>query len=269
MRVILYSYNRASGSTRELQQALVDKGIRTLRVLGDSDRFRPRPDDLVINWGNSQPPTRWEAPMLNNPRFVARATNKASFFNALVNARLIGVHLPDFTNDPIQVRSWLEAGSTVFARTILNGHSGQGIVVLDSPDSNIPSASLYTRYKKKRNEYRVHVFNGEAIDLQEKKRATAVPLEERTTQQALIRSHANGWNFCRDNLDITEENRSIIYSIAERVSNTIGLDFGAVDIIYNQKENKFYVLEVNTAPALSGQTLTNYATAIETFIQQL
>ena len=42
----------------------------------------------------------------------------------------------------------------------------------------------------------------------------------------------------------------------------LGLDFGAVDIIYNEAEDQHYVLEVNTAPGLEGTTLQKYTEAI-------
>ena len=39
------------------------------------------------------------------------------------------------------------------------------------------------------------------------------------------------------------------------------LDFGAVDLIWNEHENKCYVLEVNSAPGIEGTTLQQYVTA--------
>jgi len=39
----------------------------------------------------------------------------------------------------------------------------------------------------------------------------------------------------------------------------LGLDFGAVDIIWNNHYQLATVLEVNTAPGLEGQTITDYA----------
>jgi D-alanine-D-alanine ligase-like ATP-grasp enzyme len=39
------------------------------------------------------------------------------------------------------------------------------------------------------------------------------------------------------------------------------LDFGAIDIIYNESRDQAYVLEVNTAPGLTGQTIQSYADA--------
>jgi D-alanine-D-alanine ligase-like ATP-grasp enzyme len=40
---------------------------------------------------------------------------------------------------------------------------------------------------------------------------------------------------------------------------TTGLDFGAVDVIWNAQKEKPYVLEINTAPGLEGQTIADYA----------
>ena len=48
---------------------------------------------------------------------------------------------------------------------------------------------------------------------------------------------------------------------AEHAVEALGLDFGAVDIMYH--ENTFYVLEVNTAPGLTRtRTLEAYANEI-------
>ena len=40
-----------------------------------------------------------------------------------------------------------------------------------------------------------------------------------------------------------------------------GLDFGAVDVIWNSRRLEAYVLEINSAPGLQGQTVENYAAA--------
>ena len=37
-----------------------------------------------------------------------------------------------------------------------------------------------------------------------------------------------------------------------------GLTFGSVDVIYNEHRDKAYVLEVNTASGLSGETVDDY-----------
>ena len=49
--------------------------------------------------------------------------------------------------------------------------------------------------------------------------------------------------------------------------NHIGLDFGAVDIIYNNRDDVCYLLEVNTAPGLQGTTLEKYKDAVEKYCE--
>ena len=117
----------------------------------------------------------------------------------------------------------------------------------------VVQAPLYTKYVKKKSEFRVHVFDNEVIHVQEKRRRAGV--EDVDNQ---IRNHDNGWVFCVQNVeapaDVTDQ--------ALRAVRAAGVDFGAVDVIYNQKKNEAYVLEINTAPGLEGTTLEKYADAI-------
>jgi glutathione synthase/RimK-type ligase-like ATP-grasp enzyme len=140
---------------------------------------------------------------------------------------------------------------------VLNGHSGRGIVLSTSDNGHpLVNAPLYVKYKKKRKEFRVHVFQGAIIDVAEKRRMRA----ERRPDifDGYIRNHANGWVFCRNSVVRPAD----LEGSALAACAALGLDFGAVDIIWNERENKSYVLEVNTAPGLMGTTLTNYANAI-------
>ena len=73
-----------------------------------------------------------------------------------------------------------------------------------------------------------------------------------------VRNHENGWVYCRDDLDVPAS----VFSDATSAVAALGLDFGAVDIIWNQNQARSYVLEVNTAPGLEGTTLTKYVEAI-------
>ena len=72
-----------------------------------------------------------------------------------------------------------------------------------------------------------------------------------------IRNIHTGWVYCRDNY--IPDPTSI--QLAIDAVQAVGLDFGAVDLIYNQHYNQFYILEVNTAPGLEGTTLINYVNA--------
>jgi glutathione synthase/RimK-type ligase-like ATP-grasp enzyme len=186
--------------------------------------------------------------VLNHPSSVRLASNKINTFRAWSDA---DVSCPLWTTDSSVARSWIEDGKTVFARTQLQGHSGSGIVILND-SSEFVSAPLYTQYIKKKKEFRVHVFNNEVIDVQEKRRSMG------SDAGFLIRNHANGFVFCRDNISEPTDLRAV----AIHAVRALGLDFGAVDIVYNEHYNQCYALEVNTAPGLEGTTLETYTNKI-------
>ena len=101
-----------------------------------------------------------------------------------------------------------------------------------------------------------HVWKGTIIDVQEKRRRAGYV--STGDGDSYIRNHHNGWVFCRADI----EEPANLRTIARSAIGTLSLDFGAVDIIYNQKSNKLFVLEVNTAPGLEGTTLQKYTEAI-------
>lgn len=116
-------------------------------------------------------------------------------------------------------------------------------------------APLYVKYIKKQQEYRVHVFNGSVIDVQRKMRRTDTPTEEVNWK---IRNHSNGFIFGREGVELPTSATDMCVAAVQ----AIGLDFGAVDVIYNERSDTYYVLEVNTACGLIGTTLDKYKTAI-------
>ena len=247
MTTKIYSHNVFSEGARELSIAT---GFKRLKHQGS--RWQPRAADTIINWGSSQPipfANRYGLALhtLNTPQDVRIASNKLSFF------RVVGdtARVPDWTTDRAVAATW----PCTVARTVLNGHSGAGIVICER-GVDIPNAPLYTRYVKKEAEYRVHIMNGEVIDVQKKIRDP-----EREPTNWHVRSHDNGFIFVRDGV-VAACPQDVLLQ-AGLAFGASGLDFGAVDIIYNRREDRAYVLEINTAPGLTGQTVTNYAEAFK------
>lgn len=168
----------------------------------------------------------------------------------LTRFRQAGVSCPNFCTVPEQVRDF--EGKTVFARTLINSTGGRGIVEFDKT-APIPNSPLYVEYIPKKAEYRVHVFNGQVIDIQQKKKKRDI--EERNTR---VRNLANGYVYTREGVVAPTG----MEALAIAAVDAVGYNYGAVDIVYNEKRNQCYVLEVNSRPGLMGTTLEKYTEAL-------
>lgn len=237
--MILYPYKTSSKSAKTLKEAL---GIKFAKRTG-----KPI-EDLVINWGCYFIDREYKK-ILNPDSSVAFAVNKLKAFEYF---RLNDIPVPFHCHEKKDIVEGIFNGPFL-ARTVINGHSGQGIVVVN-PGDPIPDAPLYVEYIPKDGEYRVHVGSGKVLDIQRKKKRNG------GVKNHMIRSHANGWVFCRENINPPEG----LGDLAIRAVNALGLDFGAVDIIYN-KQRGLFVLEVNTAPGLEGKTLEIYSEYFKSF----
>lgn len=249
-RLVLIPYRFGSDSCKKLQETLKELINRPVVRLKDNAIHKVKDKDLVIFWGNRD----------------SVAANKLKFFKAA--SEQAGLNIPEWTEDREVAVSWYLSNKHFFARTKLTSHSGNGIVSYESKPTDyekfagdVVDAPLYVRYKKKSHEYRAHVFNGTVIDIVQKKRRAGWE-----TINNQIRNLNGGWVYCREDLDIA--NRNELISQALLACSVCKLDFGAVDIIYNSHERKYYVLEVNTAPGLEGQTTLKYATAIKSFMEE-
>jgi glutathione synthase/RimK-type ligase-like ATP-grasp enzyme len=163
------------------------------------------------------------------------------------------VPCPDFTTDRRVAAGWIADGGVVICRKLLRSSEGKGIVVATTNDELVP-APLYTKYVPKKEEYRVHVLDGEVIGVQMKKKRRGFENERNTR----IRNLANGYVFCRD--AIVEP--SNLRSVAIAATEALGYRLGAVDVARNVKRDQLVVLEVNANPGMQGQTLEDYSDCI-------
>lgn len=239
----IYSYNPHSASAKALAQAI---GAR--RIKHEGSRFRPNPNKTIINWGSSELPFNYyRCHIINHPDNVRLATDKARFFQNMYGQNSV----PPWTNDRNEALTWSREGKLIVCRTVLNGHSGHGIVIAHT-EQELVDAPLYVEYVKKKDEYRVHVMNGQVFDIQKKAR-----VHDNPNPNWEVRNLAGGFIYKREGVTLPDVAK-------EKAINTVrllGLDFGAVDLIYNSQRRRYYVLEVNTAPGLEGTTLQRYAAA--------
>lgn len=255
----IYAYNNGSKSAKALAAEL---GVKLIKHEG-----APLPiKDFVINWGCSQFTRELvdgrkklgvnrPHPIINVPGAIKTAVNKLTAFQAMEDT----VSIPEFTTDPVVAQEWLREGTAVVVRHKLNGHSGEGIEIVDIAEGpgGITAAPLYTKYIKKVAEYRVHVFGDEAFFVQKKARKLEVPDEEVNWQ---VRNLKGGFIYANQNV---EASPAIIEQAVKAIA-ALGLDFGAVDIVV-KKDGTPYVLEVNTACGLEGTTLDKYVEQFNKF----
>lgn len=253
-RLIINAAKGMFPSARKLADAIKPETQHKVYVVrNDSPTFKPRLGDVIINWGNSTHPI-WETEAvasLNNPDSIALSINKLHTFLKLRGEN--ACRIPEFSLRLV-AKDWFNAGLDIVCRHTLVGFGGAGIeLVNNKTHETLPDAHLYVLYKKKAAEFRVHVFKDVVIDVTQKKVKEGA---ENVNRQ--IRNHANGWVYCRENIDVPQD----VFKQAVAAVTALGLDFGAVDVIWNHKEQQAYVLEVNSAPGLEGQTLTSYKEAI-------
>lgn len=254
MKPIIFPYKMGSLSAKALAHEL-----RALRVYADR-RYRPKHSHLIINWGNSQWPRWYDSDrhyMLNHPVHVEKAANKLHTFQSFQQNE---VSTPEWTTDYYLVIQWLADNPDliVYGRQTLTGHSGVGIKLIRAGEE-VPRCPLYTKRLKFKKEYRVHVFNGEVIDVTQKRRRSGVEAN------SLIRNLDNGWVFTRENMIVPD----CVTEEAKKAVQALGLNFGAVDVAWNELQNKAYIFEVNTACGLEGTTLQRYKEAIENYVNRL
>lgn len=248
MKPVIYPYKMGSISAHLLAKRL---GCKRVYPVG---KYVPEQTHLIVNWGNSTIPN-WgflaTGLVLNTPQACAIAGNKLAALNTLFDADVL---VPNFTINRDVAAQMLKETRRVYCRTVLRGHSGNGIVVATKP-SELVDAPLYTAgVCGKRDEYRVHVFNGKVIDFQKKRRKKSVSVD------TVVRNHRSGWIYAREGVTLSDEVREISLNAI----GALGLDFGGVDVICKREDaNNPFVLEVNTACGLEGVTLESYAQAIE------
>lgn len=243
----IYPYKSGSKSVNALKNEL---GI--LAIKRENSKFKGEGDKIVINWGSTVLNEEiLKCNVYNKPEHVKLATNKRDFFR-LVDGQ---VNIPPYTEDWAEAKAWFDGGKIVVARHILEGHSAEGLEIVETnyQMETCKEVPLFTQYIPKKDEYRVHVAFGEVIDVQRKAKKHAAK-----GVNWKVRSHNNGFVFVREGVEPPED----VLVQAVNSIKIVGLDFGAVDVIWNKYRGKAYVLEVNTAPGLEGQTVKAYAEAL-------
>lgn len=251
--IYIFPYHRASKSAWALLEALEAQGIKTRMIKLQNSNFNWNGNHFVINWGNGSCP----GAALNKSSGIA--TNKLKTFKKLREAN---VSIPEFTTSLEEAQSWLQQGTRVFARTKITGSEGEGIVDLATNPNTV--APLYVKYIKKAREFRVHIMEQHmAGERRLVPFRTQEKLRKSGTAPNPIRNTSNGYIFCEPKGEVPQN----LGELGVKAVDSLGLQFGAVDIIWNNHFNRGFVLEINTAPGIEGSTVPAYANAFRTLYQ--
>lgn len=261
MKYIVLPYAMSSGSSKVLAQALECKRIHIKR-----NTYRGFSNHVVINWGSQKqlPSLNNCHSVLNHPRYIRNASHKLTSFKLLTEA---GVPTMAYTTSRNQAYRWLNENMAVFSRTLLSANSGKGIVVNKVEDRYIEPAPLYTQEFKKTREYRVHIFQGQLVCIQQKKLKASENRSEEPDNY--VWNHDKGQRvFARFNVDMTDDLKQELIDISSRAIEALSLDFGAVDIGWNEEEG-CKVFEVNTGFGLVGTTIEDWKKVFTNYLETL
>ena len=207
---------------------------------------------VIINWGlrnvalkklTDAIPADQLKPILNAK--IDIAGSKVATFRALDHA---GINHPYVYGSAQEAQ---ESGDAYLARKD-NLMQGRGIVYCE-PGYAAPIADFYVRYIPRRREVRIHVWDEKVIITQRKDIDPNQRICNRRAGARFVVYPLGGY--------IGPQNALRANEMAVAAVKAVGLDFGAVDILYGE-DRTLYVLEVNTAPAIEAESVKNTYTNI-------
>jgi hypothetical protein len=229
---------------------LLAQELQCTRIRVRNSRFRSRNDKFVVNWGCSDTPFDTH---LNPAWAVSEAIDKVLTYAAL---DMVGINVPRLFMTRQQADDYLYANPDGIILGRMNGLSGgKGIDIYRSGDTIHYHHHFYSVLEPSDTEYRVHIVRTKLIALHQKRQRKGMK-EWWDDNKRIIRCHDNNWILCRTNVEFNSD----VAAVARRAVEALGLDFGAVDVLWHE-ENGPTVLEVNTAPGIEGSLVVAYANA--------
>jgi hypothetical protein len=245
-RFWVFPYAQGSEGAKLLAEELSCK-----RILREGSTFKKKPEDVVINWGASDCPAKYDALNKN----IKGILNKKTFFERLAGTGLT----PAFATNKLDAADNL--GFPIFCRTKLEGKDGEGIVIAEK-FSQLVEAKLYTQYEDKTSEYRIHVGRGPTgytvIGAQKKVKKTVPDGPNVSPDSRIMTGDGVGfvWTINGQAAHIPTPVLDVVKKAFEKFPE---LDFAAFDVIFNNSTGKAYVLEANSAPMGTTETMKRYA----------
>lgn len=259
----IFPYHSASLGARKLAQNCSFQFHKREYIYNAFEKVRGG-KFTVINWGNRRPfgvsyPEQVTVCYYNDPVKVNNMLDHIDTFTLLKNK---GIPTPDFTTSVTEAIDWHRSGRPIFAKSRFGRttFSENLVQFVESP--------FWTVYKKKTNEYRVHVAFGDIIAIQEKKLRETDHLGNPINPEDVdfrIQSGENGFILRKTSDDVVARVRDL----AKDAIKACELDFGAVDIINNRVTKKSFVYKVRPSPLLNEDLAVDYGKAFQKRLDNL
>jgi len=246
MRVRIYPYSSRSLSARSVARGLDGRVLKR-----EGSLYQYRSGDVILNWGASATPSGLPV-TFNQPHAVQVVCSKQRTYKALA---LGGVPTVEWTTSPEEAISWHNSGSTVYHRAVDRGARGVGITVFpaDASITNLPQGGFFTKRINSLREFRVYAVSGQITTILEKRRRIGTEVDP------YVRSHGNNWVFCRNH---TAQIPDSFKQTCIKALEVVGLDFGGLDVLLSRTD-KTHILEINSAPGITGTALQEFCTAVK------
>jgi hypothetical protein len=218
---------------------------------------------VVINLGVTDD-LPYEGAVLNDKEMVQAASNKKKA-RAVFAER--GIPAPAFYPQPGAVS---KSDLPVVGRTSYH-HKGRGFwfckTLADVRRAAKAGATHFLEFIPNTREYRVHTFiKRKYRDVEPEKREldhyVSIKISEKVWQgegkpdtAEPQKNHEFGWVFLGPQ-NRREEELDVVRYAAKQAIAALGLDFGAVDVMYRIRTKRCYVLEVNSTPSMSDDNAT-------------
>lgn len=259
----VYMYRKRANMGKNYASSVLAKELGITNFIDPKSIQSPPSGSIIINWGVSIWPQSWiindETIWINAPFAVGYSSNKIHMLQGFDTYDVPTVYWE------IHKESVVWPGDTI-VRHQIKGHSGDGIEIINEGD-NLPDAPLYTKLEKFEVEQRYFVVGNRVVDVVQKKRMGKAKREALGIKlHPTIKSRKHGWIFAHN--DIIPPTQECI-NAAINAMEAVGLNFGVVDIAFNDSSNPV-VIETNSAPGLrSKTTITKLANALRSYIEDL
>ncbi len=222
--------------------------------------------DVLIRWGTTRDEEvdtifeRKGALLLNRASSLSANVDK---LNSLIVFRNAGVTVPNFWTEKREIPRFPVLGRNREHRGGKDVVVIQGSAIAKFNDySKIPHKSFYTEFICSKDEFRIHVFDGQIIRVTKKVFRGHDRFDTNIEEKYVIRNDTYGWGHSSIEIEDFYKKYPEAVKNAVRAVKSIGLTFGAVDLILRQSDNRPFVLEVNSCPRLNSVGIDVYIKAI-------